>query len=103
MIINSFSYKIKIHKILSKHYTFDQFSLFGVLVFVNRSNCQHEGPGTIGEMPSMGVFQREPSPYLHKFQRKTTENSEWLSQQAWQGIEHGTSCLSVLRVKPFGH
>ena len=31
----------------------------------------HWGPGAIGRMPSVGVFQRDPSPYLREFRRKS--------------------------------
>ena len=51
---------------------------FGVLLLVYESKCLHNGPGTKGEMPTVEVFLRDPSPYLHGFWRKTTENSEWL-------------------------
>ena len=31
------------------------------------SNCPLVGPGTIGGIPSVGVFLRDPIPYLRKF------------------------------------
>ena len=31
------------------------------------SNCPLVGPGTIGGVPSVGVFLRDPSPYLCEF------------------------------------
>ena len=34
------------------------------------SNCPLVGPGTIGGVPSVGVFLRYPSPYLREFRRK---------------------------------
>ena len=34
------------------------------------SNCPLMGPGTIGGLPSVGVFLRDPSPYLREFWRK---------------------------------
>ena len=46
----------------------------------------------------MGVFLRDPSPYLREFRRKTTENSEWLGRQARPGFEPGTSRLPVSSV-----
>ena len=35
------------------------------------SNCPLVGPGTTGGAPTVGVFLRDPSPYLREFQRKT--------------------------------
>ena len=34
------------------------------------SRLSHEGPRPMGWMPSVGVFLRDPSPYLRKFRRK---------------------------------
>ena len=34
------------------------------------SNCPLVGPGTIGEVPSVGVFLRDPNRYLRKIRRK---------------------------------
>ena len=33
-------------------------------------NCPLVGPGPIVVAPSVGVFLRDPSPYLHEFRRK---------------------------------
>ena len=38
-----------------------------------------------------------------KVSEKTKENSEWLGQQARQGIEPGFSWLSVLSSEPLGN
>ena len=54
------------------------------------------GPGTIGGMPTVGVFLRDPDPYLREFRRKTTKNSERLGRQAPPGIETGTFRQSFL-------
>ena len=35
-----------------------------------KDNCPLMGPGPIGGMPSVGVFLRDSSPYLCEFQRK---------------------------------
>ena len=35
-----------------------------------KANCLLVGPGIIGGMPSVGVFLRDPSPYLREFRRK---------------------------------
>ena len=35
-----------------------------------KANCPLVGPGPIGGVPSVGVFQRDPSPYLREFRRK---------------------------------
>ena len=35
-----------------------------------RANCLFVGPEPIEGVPSMGVFQRVPSPYLREFRRK---------------------------------
>ena len=34
----------------------------------NKANCPHVEPGPMGDMPSMGVFLRNHSPYLLEFQ-----------------------------------
>ena len=38
----------------------------GCLVY---SRLSHEGPRPMGGMPSVGVFLRDPSPYLREFRR----------------------------------
>ena len=48
-----------------------------------KSNCPLVGLETISGMPSVcvcvgGVFQRDPSPYLHEFRRKPRKNFEQL-------------------------
>ena len=35
-----------------------------------KANCPLVGPGITGRVPSVGVFLRDPRPYLRKFQRK---------------------------------
>ena len=37
----------------------------------DKANCLKIGPRLIGGMPSVGVFLRDPSPYLREFRRKT--------------------------------
>ena len=39
------------------------------------ANCPHVGPGPIEDMPSVGVFLKDPSPFT-RVSKKTTENSE---------------------------
>ena len=34
------------------------------------SNCPLVGPGTVDGLPSVGVFLKDPSPYLREFRRK---------------------------------
>ena len=41
-----------------------------VVVVGFESNCPLVGPKTIGGMPSVGVFLRDPSPYLRVFRKK---------------------------------
>ena len=44
---------------------------YGLLVgCMFESNCPLVGPGTIGGIPSVRVFLRDPSPYLREFWRK---------------------------------
>ena len=50
----------------------------------------------LGGMPSVGVFLRDPSPYL-RVSEKTTENSERLGRQARPGIK------LVKKKKEFDH
>ena len=67
--------------------------IFGCLVSYRfESICPLVGPGTIGGVPSLGFFLRERVP------KKTTENSEWLGQQARPGFEPGTPRLPILSV-----
>ena len=54
-------------------------------------------------MPSVGVFLRDPTQYLHEFRRKPSKNSEWLGRQARPVIEPGTFHLPVLREQLLGH
>ena len=62
------------------------------------------GPESTGGMPPVGVFLRDPNPYLLKLRKKTTENSERLGRQARNWIEPGTSRLPALRTEPLpGH
>ena len=55
------------------------------------SDCPLVEPGTIGRMPKVRVFLRDPNPYLREIQRKTTENYALLGRQARQEIVPGTS------------
>ena len=49
----------------------------------------------MGGVPSVGVFLRDPSPYLQVFRSKTTENFEWLGRQARPKVEPDISRLPV--------
>ena len=40
------------------------------LVVGFKANCPLVGPVSIGGMPSVGIFLRDPSPYLSEFRRK---------------------------------
>ena len=51
------------------------------------------GPRTVG------VFLRDPSPYLREF-RNTTENSDRIGRQARPEIESGTSDSSFESITP---
>ena len=55
------------------------------------------GPKPIGDVFSVGVFLRDPSPYLREFSEKTTENSERLGREARPRYELG-SRLPVLSI-----
>ena len=46
------------------------FPLVGWLV-VRLCQLSQEGPGTIGEIPTEGVFLRYPSQHLREFRRKS--------------------------------
>ena len=48
--------------------------VIGWLVVRFESNCPLVRPGTIGGVPSVGVFLRDPSPYLREFQGLIREN-----------------------------
>ena len=45
------------------------------------------GPGTIGEMPSVGDLFNGSWPIFKEVSGKTMENSNWLGQQAQLGID----------------
>ena len=62
------------------------------------SNCPLVGPGTIGGVPSVVVFLRDPSLVFTWVSEKTTDNSDRLGRQARPGFEPGTSRLPVLSV-----
>ena len=64
-----------------------------------KANYPLVGPGPIGGVSFVGVFLKDPSLYLRKFWRKTTENSEQLGRQARPGFEPGTSRLPALRAE----
>ena len=59
-----------------------EFNIGLVVVWRVKFNCPLVGPGTIGGMPSVGVFLRDPKPYLTRVSKKITENSEQLGRQA---------------------
>ena len=56
------------------------------LVVGFKVNCLLVGPGTIGGMPSMGVFLRDPSPHLCKFWRKPLKTSNGLVDKRDRGL-----------------
>ena len=64
------------------------------------SNYLLVGPETIGGMLPVGVFLRDPNPYLREFQRKPWKNSELLGRQERPRIEPSTSRLPVQRTAP---
>ena len=48
------------------------------------------------DMSSVGVFLRDPSPYIREIRRKPRKNSEWLGPQERPGNDPGTFRLPVL-------
>ena len=50
------------------------FGNSGCLVFVCKLDSQLEGPGSTAEIPSVGVFLRDPCAYLNEFRKETTKN-----------------------------
>ena len=72
-------------------------------MFGYESNCLHEGPGTVSRMPSEGGLYKGLYLVFIQASKKTMENSKWLGQQAWPGIEPGTSYLKALRTEPLSH
>ena len=68
-----------------------------------KANCPLVGPGPVGRVTSVGVFLKYSCPYLSKFWRKTSENSERLDWQAKPGIESGTSCIPALSTETLRH
>ena len=61
------------------------------------SKCLHEGPGTIGGIPSVRGLSKGFLPAFTGVSEKTMKNSERQGRQAQPGIEPGTSNLPVLR------
>ena len=59
----------------------------------------HGRPRPMDGMPSMGIFLRDPRPYLHKFQRKPQKNSERLGRQVRPEIEPSTFRQQALERK----
>ena len=41
--------------------------VFNVLVVGCKTDCSQRGPKPMGGMPFVGVFLKDPSPYLHDF------------------------------------
>ena len=52
----------------------------------------------MGGVPSVGVFLRDPSPYLREFRRKLRKTPNLLGRQARPGFEPGASRFPVLSV-----
>ena len=78
--------------------------MFGWLVCCRvKASFPLVGPRPAEEVPSLGVFLRDPSLYLRKFRKKTTENSERLGRQARPGIQPGTSRQPVLCAELLSH
>ena len=47
-----------------------------------KSNCPLVVPGTVGDMPSVGVFLRDSNPYLREFRRKPRKTpSDWVDKR----------------------
>ena len=42
----------------------------GLLVVGFKADCLTKGPKSMGRVPSVGVFLRDPSPFLQEFRRK---------------------------------
>ena len=53
----------------------------------------------MGVKPSVGVFLRDPSPYLREFRRKPRKTPNGLVNKRNRGIEPGTSRLPILEHK----
>ena len=45
-----------------------------------KANCPHVGSGLKGDVPSVGVFLRHPSPYLCEFRRKPRKTLNSMAQ-----------------------
>ena len=48
----------------------EYFTLPVYVIVGDKADCLKKGPRPIGGMPSVGVFLRDPSPYLREFRRK---------------------------------
>ena len=73
-----------------------------VMVFENESNCLHEGPGTIGGMPSVGVFLRDTSLYLHELRRKPRKTLKGNVDKRDRELNPAFFGLPVLSIEPLG-
>ena len=73
-----------------------------------KANCPLVGPGTVGRVPSMGVFLRDPSTYLREFRRKngklrtarsTSTIGDWTLHLPSTSLEHRNASLLIGRDK----
>ena len=62
-----------------------------------QGRLSHWGSRPMSGVPSVGVFLRDPSPYLCESLRKTRKTPNGQCRQARPGIEPGTSRLQVLQ------
>ena len=49
-------------------------------MFKFKANCLLVGPGPLGDVQSLGIFLRDPSPYLREFRKKKTKNFKQLGR-----------------------
>ena len=52
-----------------------------------KADCLKKGPRPIGVMPSVGVFQRDSSPYLREFRRKPRKTPNGLVDMRDRGMD----------------
>ena len=90
MVSICMSLKFSIHLQKFRYTGFRKFqfqnSLFMLVGCRIKANCPFVGPKPVRGMPSMGVFIRDPSPYLPEFRRKPQKTSNGLVDKRDRGL-----------------
>ena len=66
-----------------------------------KANSLLVGPGPVGGMPSLGVFLRDPNPYLREIWRKTRKTPNGQADKRDRELNHAPA-LPVLSAELLG-